>query len=308
MAAGVGGATKLFWNLVNNWKEKKNAELKLSSEDGHLLVKYSVDLGVWVPPAPKPPASRSPAPKLPSDSANRDHQGPRKGASPSRQRRRERRAAARAAASVIENGTSEKVVAKSSDSVEELIEDITDDVATESAEEVDVAANEKVTNVNSEEVLSVKITEKVAAEEEESEEYVTVKSIDFVCDQCEYANISEKGLAQHKRMKHRISQVDGLIDSDEDLTDETSEKLTTSNDDFYTLEVTCAKHVHSLWCCDIKNPSLNQNCPPVPAPPKVFHPNLEVFGYLSTEVSTPSCSTYLFEKGNQDILSECFKL
>ena len=174
MAADVGGAIKLFWNLVNNWKEKKNAELKLSSENGHLLVKYSVDLGVWVPPAPKPPASRSPAPKFPSYSANRDHQGPRKGASPSRQRRRERRAAARAAASVIENGTPEKVVAKSSDSVEELIEDITDDVATESAEEVDVAANEKVTNVNSEEVLSVKITEKVAAEAEESEDSVTV--------------------------------------------------------------------------------------------------------------------------------------
>ena len=151
MAAGVGGALKLFWNLVNNWEEKKNAELKLSSENGHLLVKYSVDLGVWVPPAPKPPASRPPAPQPPSDSANRGHQGPRKGASPSRQRRRERRAAERAAASVTENGTPEKVVAKSSDSVEEL-----NDVATESAEEVDVAANDKVTKVNSEKVLSVK--------------------------------------------------------------------------------------------------------------------------------------------------------
>ena len=136
----------------------------------------------------------------------------------------------------------------------------------------------------------------------------TLSPLDFECDQCEYANKSENGLSQHKRMKHRISQVDGFIDSDEELPEETSQKLTPSNEDFYTLEVTCAKDVHSLWCCDIKNPSLNQNCPPVPAPPKVFHPNLGVFGYLSTEVSTPSCSTYLFEKDNQDILSECFKL
>ena len=136
----------------------------------------------------------------------------------------------------------------------------------------------------------------------------TLSALDFECDQCEYANKSEKGLSQHKRMKHRISQVDGFIDSDEEFPEETSQKRTPSNEDFYTLEVTCAKDVHSLWCCDIKNPSLSQNCPPVPAPPKVFHPNLEVFWYLSTEVSTPSCSTYLFEKGNQDILSECFKL
>ena len=38
-----------------------------------------------------------------------------------------------------------------------------------------------------------------------------VSSIDFKCDQCDYANINEKGLAQHKRMKHRISQVKGVL-------------------------------------------------------------------------------------------------
>ena len=35
-------------------------------------------------------------------------------------------------------------------------------------------------------------------------------SLDFNGDQCDYSNISEKGLRQHSRMKHRISQVDGM--------------------------------------------------------------------------------------------------
>ena len=39
-------------------------------------------------------------------------------------------------------------------------------------------------------------------------------SLNFKCEQCDYTNTTEKGLAQHTRMKHRISQVDGNIDSD----------------------------------------------------------------------------------------------
>ena len=38
----------------------------------------------------------------------------------------------------------------------------------------------------------------------------------FKCDQCEYTNATEKGLSQHKRMKHRISQIDGTDDFTEE--------------------------------------------------------------------------------------------
>ena len=41
------------------------------------------------------------------------------------------------------------------------------------------------------------------------------------CDQCEYTNATEKGLSQHKRMKHRISQVDGMDDSIEKVAERT---------------------------------------------------------------------------------------
>ena len=40
-------------------------------------------------------------------------------------------------------------------------------------------------------------------------------STTFKCDQCAYTNLSEKGLKQHTRMKHRISQVDGTHDEEE---------------------------------------------------------------------------------------------
>ena len=38
----------------------------------------------------------------------------------------------------------------------------------------------------------------------------------FKCDQCAYTNLTEKGLGQHTRMKHRISQLDGNFDLVED--------------------------------------------------------------------------------------------
>ena len=44
-------------------------------------------------------------------------------------------------------------------------------------------------------------------------------SSDLKCDQCDYSNISEKGLRQHTRIKHRISQVDGMNDEEESTED-----------------------------------------------------------------------------------------
>ena len=43
----------------------------------------------------------------------------------------------------------------------------------------------------------------------------------FKCDQCDYDSISEKGLRQHVRMKHRISQEDGADDPEDESINET---------------------------------------------------------------------------------------
>ena len=45
----------------------------------------------------------------------------------------------------------------------------------------------------------------------------------FKCEHCDYTNISERGLAQHFRMRHRISQVDGMDDIETEVDIEYSE-------------------------------------------------------------------------------------
>ena len=52
--------------------------------------------------------------------------------------------------------------------------------------------------------------------EENPEKGVTVKTthLQYKCDECSYLNISEKGLKQHKKMKHKIPQTDGANDND----------------------------------------------------------------------------------------------
>ena len=52
-----------------------------------------------------------------------------------------------------------------------------------------------------------------------SERYGGDTSPDLKCDQCDYSTISEKGLRQHTKMKHRISQVDGMNDKEESTED-----------------------------------------------------------------------------------------
>ena len=61
MAAEVRRAQDHFWALVNNWKQGKNAELRLCSENGRLGMNYFIDLGVWDPPRPTDPPPLTPA-------------------------------------------------------------------------------------------------------------------------------------------------------------------------------------------------------------------------------------------------------
>ena len=79
-----------------------------------------------------------------------------------------------------------------------------------------VSGIETETSLYAEKASDVKAAEEVDlsieshTEEVETENTVLVKnSIAFECEECSYRNNSEKGLHQHKRMKHRISQTDG---------------------------------------------------------------------------------------------------
>ena len=97
-------ALDAFWALVRNWKQGKSSELKLVTENGHMKVNFSMDLGAWVPPTPGPP--RNPPAVGP--------QAPKRGPGPCRQRRRERRAAERASEKATEE-VAEEVIAENLD-------------------------------------------------------------------------------------------------------------------------------------------------------------------------------------------------
>ena len=225
MAAGVGGAKKFFWTLVNNWKQNKNAELTLNSENGHLLVKYSGDLGVWVPPAPPPP----------SDPASSGHQGPRKGAGPCRQRRRERRAAKRAAATVTEYATSAKVVSKSVEDTTEKVDDTIkkgNNVGTEKVPAVEIPSSED--SFEKPAVVEKPVKKPVTHDRfkcEQCEKRLDTKNCltnhmisehkqpgeVFKCDACEFETSRKMGLTIHMSKKHDvIEQLDGNNSSSED--------------------------------------------------------------------------------------------
>ena len=197
--AGAGGALKWFWNLVNNWKNNQNAKLKLNCEDGNSLVNYPCDLGVWGPLTPQPP----------SNSANMDHQGPRKGAGPSRQQRRQKRPAERA----VNTGT-----------IETITEQVVAELVVEQTESGEKASDDHIEKNNEpsaakpadleivEEVPAVNLlSEKSSAEEVKTKKDITVTNASFIfkCDECSYGYISEKGLRQHRKKKHKSLKADG---------------------------------------------------------------------------------------------------
>ena len=74
----------------------------------------------------------------------------------------------------------------------------------------------------------------------------------FKCDQCTYTNATDKGLSQHVRMKHRISQVDGNIDLEEEDSKEvnvTTRKLS-DDDNLEKNETSTNSEDTDLLMCD----------------------------------------------------------
>ena len=65
----------------------------------------------------------------------------------------------------------------------------------------------------------------------------------FKCDQCDFVGASDKGLKQHTRMKHRISQVDG---NDSDLEESNSLQDRDIND---LIDTECMKRFEQITEC-----------------------------------------------------------
>ena len=173
-----------FWQLARHWKQGHRAKLELACENGNLQMNLSGNLGH--PDHlhfPKPPPPPNPCPNFPPREIRK---------SPSYMRRQERRRQKAKEASPSANNS-----------------------ATNSDKEIIV---ESSNNQKSAEEPTKVFTEKLTEETVEESFHLL-----FQCDQCEYTNATEKGLSQHKRMKHRISKIDGM----DDLIEEVAEKAHT---------------------------------------------------------------------------------
>ena len=179
-----------FWQLARHWKNGEKAKLELACEGGSLHMQLSDVLG-----HPDHPHFPHPPPHHPSPHQHPPHHSPippssysisKKKKSPSQLRRQERRqqeALAKAG--------------KASASINIIIEEHNG---------VD-KSTENMSHENEAEKIII---------EAEVEKTAEPLSHLFKCDQCEYTNATEKGLSQHKRMKHRISQIDGTDDFTEE--------------------------------------------------------------------------------------------
>jgi hypothetical protein len=173
-----------FWQLARHWKQGNKAKLELSCENRSMEMHLSAVLGhpdhLCFPPTlnPPPPPSSTPIKRKP----------------PSYLRWQERR---------------RKAAEKASSFVHSISKSDKDTVESNLLNKV------RKSSGNLKEVLPEQLDDKQV---EKLADNSTSSSLCFKCDQCDYTNCTDKGLNQHVRMKHRISQLDGADDSLENST------------------------------------------------------------------------------------------
>ena len=154
--------------------------------------------------------------------------------------------------------------------------------ADEAASKVD-NISENIVNIVPANVSTGQETETVEAEIQEPAVKPVDKSAEqlnpvYKCNQCNYKHTTEKGLGMHVRMKHRISQIDGNNDSDEDTSEET-EKVTSELDDLDQnedkgTEKVKAEETFSFTIGEDGYPEVTVIDPGVKPPDRVTHPEL----------------------------------
>ena len=80
-----------------------------------------------------------------------------------------------------------------------------------------------------------------------SEDPESGSSKDLKCEHCDYTNNTVRGLGQHVRMMHKIAQVDGIIDPEDNNRDETiTSAASEMNDNYSDLEGFDSECFHML--------------------------------------------------------------
>ena len=142
----------------------------------------------------------------------------------------------------------------------------------------------------SENNLSDDISDVTEAETIKEAEVETPAGPLLKCDQCEYTNATEKGLSQHKRMKHRICQIDGMDDiSEEEVIQKLQEDQLHCEKCKITFKTNAhlKKHIksnHSLgpMCAyHFTNNSFHETCRGEPGKCMLFKPKCDLEKYMT---------------------------
>ena len=166
------------------WSMSGEASLNLSTIGGITTIGFNCTLGKPGAPHLLPPST----PSHPSSSPSRKprHRGP------AEKERNRLRAARHQAAQTAGNASSDPDKSSPLDTSESITSPTPVPVPVTDSSEVNIDLVEQT-------------------DSEKTFENVPI-CLEFSCDLCNYKNATEKGLRQHTRMKHRISQVDGIAD------------------------------------------------------------------------------------------------
>ena len=177
--------------FISVWALGGESSLQLTTSSGNTTVNFSCTLGPpgalhSLPHSPTPSNQPTPAPHRPR------HRGP------AEQKRNRQRAARHQAAKTA--------VSASSDQSPSSLSGTAPVTASPPTLEVSVSVPE-TSLLNATSTASVTLQKVNTDETTDSTSTLQIK-----CDQCDFQSVSEKGLKQHTRIKHRISQLDGAED------------------------------------------------------------------------------------------------
>ena len=206
-------AVSSFWQLARHWKSGESAKLELECEGGNLNIQLSARLGhtdsVHFP---------APSPALTQSSCKRK--------SPSKLRRQKRRQEEAIHEAENANPMEENVSHQSEKSVdthpEEAVPIPEEGLVHKPAEKpAKQSLQFKCEHCDYRVSCKAKLTKHINTEYKE--DYLngihsTPTLIPYQSDQCSFVGVSDKGLKQHTRLSHRISQLDGNISEPEDNT------------------------------------------------------------------------------------------
>ena len=272
-----GELRQLFETFTRVWEAGGNTSLHLHTLDGQARATLDIQLGPPADPRPGAPDVRGEAPG-PSH-------GPQHHLQPRQRLPRRRGPAARARDEVRREAWLQE-----KEKVQQSAAADTDIVITPEVDKLTASNLDSSVACPTGMIVDDVVANNLGSSEASPPDMI----IGFECEQCGYTSISDKGLKQHIRMKHRISQVDGVDDIDPEVNIKIKENQDNKNKgdneandemDYYKIEL------------DSKGYNIGQGTPQLcefltEPPAKVIHPE---YGKGIFKEIDKDCGTFVYK-------------